>query len=547
MLQSLHIKDFILIERLDLDFDEGFCVITGDTGAGKSILLDTILFCFGRKISGSPVRHEADSCSVTTIFPASNLAKEYLEEVDIDIDEQIIIKRTQNKQGRSKFFVNDQIVTASLLQKLFDYLLELHGQHNHTLLIDTSTHIEILDEYGKLSLLRSEVSSCYKNWQDLERELNEFAKERANIEQEIEYLRHICLELAEARIEIGEEEKLSDIKKHLQNRDKEISLIESVLTEIESSSTQKIIAKSQAAISKLDGLAQLEQVNADLELAYDKIEDVKSVLNEILRGFDASNYSPEEVDDRLYAIRTLARKHSCKPDELINFLSKSEEQLVQLESKLSDSSNLQEQAILYKKLYFDKTKLLRAKRLEVAKELEIKTTEELSALEMQKAIFKVEVDSPENYVTSKGVDRVRFVASTNPGMLPAPIDKIASGGELSRFMLALRVALFDNAPKQTIIFDEIDVGISGFVADAMGERLKLLSKAVQIIVITHQPQIAGKANQHILVEKTQHDLHTSVQVRSLAIDEKALELARMISGKKITKTGIQAAKELIVG
>ena len=546
MLQSLHIKDFILIEKLELDFSEGFCVITGDTGAGKSILLDSIIFCLGGKISGSPVRPGSDSCIVTLVFSAHDAVRQYLAKLNIDADDEIIIRRTQNQSGRKKFLINDQIVTATVMQTLFDYLLELHGQHNHTLLINPSTHVEILDEYGKLTDLRDEVSTCYQNWQKLESKINEFSEERDNIEKEIDYLTHVCTELRQAQISVGEEQELADTKKRLQNRDKEINLIQSVLSEIESSSIEQIIARSQRAISNLAGSENLEKVNSDLELAYDKIEDAKSMLNQVLQEFHSSHYSPEEIEDRLYEIRTLARKHSCSSDELIDFLEKSEEQLEQFRSKIGNSANLQEQTELCKKQYFDKAKILSDKRASTAKYLEKKTMQELSALEMQKAIFKIEIDTSENYFTAKGMDRVRFIASTNPGMNLLPIDKIASGGELSRFMLSLRVALFDNAPKQTVIFDEIDVGISGLVADSIGQRLKLLSNAVQIIVITHQPQVAGKADQHILVEKTQHNLHTSVKASNLSVEGKSLELARMISGQKITKTGIEAAKELIV-
>lgn len=546
MLQSLHISNFILIKKLDLDFNKGFCVITGNTGAGKSILLDSILFCLGGKISGNLVNPDAESCSVTTVFTVNNIVASYLEEIGIEIDSEIIVKRIQNQSGRKKFLINDQIVTIRVIQKLFDYLLEIHGQHNHTLLINSNTHIEVLDEYGQVSSLKNELSNSYKTWQELLKKTKELVQEKANIEQEIDCLTHICVELKEAQIEIGEEQKLIDIKRIIQNRDKEINSINSILTEIESSSIEKIIARSQRALSVFrNSDNKLNKVNDDLEVAYDKIEDAKSTLSQILQDFNYNDQSLEEIEDRLYEIRNLARKHSCRPDELANFLQKSEERLSFLEEKLNNSSNLQNQADASEKHYYFLAKKLSDKRISVAKKLEYKTTQELNKLEMKKASFIIEIDSSEKYATSKGIDHVRFIASTNPGMMPSPVDKIASGGELSRFMLALRVALFDKTPKQSIIFDEIDVGISGSVADAIGERLKLLSKATQIIVITHQPQVAGKADQHILVEKTQHDSHTNVYIRSLDNNSKPVELARMISGKQITETAIEAAKELI--
>jgi DNA repair protein RecN (Recombination protein N) len=546
MLQSLHIKDFILIEKLELDFREGFCVITGDTGAGKSILLDSILFCFAGKFSGNPVRPGAESCIVTLVFSVCNKVERYLAELAIDFDDEIVLKRTQDQAGRKKFIINDQVVTAKAMQGLFDYLLELHGQHNHTLLINPAAHLEILDEYSKCLDLRAEVGICYQTWQNVERQIKEFAQGKKNIENEIEYLSHVCAELQKAQITVGEEQELAALKKKLQNRDKEISLVESILVEIESSSIEQIIARSQRAISNLDNVDGLEQINSDLEIVYDKIEDTKSALSQILKELHNDYNSPEEIEDRLYEIRTLARKHSCQPDDLIEFLKKAEDKLEKYQAQFGDSSNLQQQSDICRTKYFEQAKILSAQRIKAAHDLEKKTMQELAALEMQKAIFKVEIDTSENYSAFKGIDRIRFVASTNPGMTLAPIDKIASGGELSRFMLSLRVALFDNAPKQVIIFDEIDVGISGSVADSMGQRLKTLSKAVQIIVITHQPQVAGKADQHVLVKKTQYNMHTSVCANILANEDKSLELARMISGQKITKTGIEAAKELIV-
>lgn len=546
MLQSLHIKDFILIEKLELDFSEGFTVITGDTGAGKSILLTSILFCLGEKSPGNPIRPGAETCSVSCVFSVNEQINQFLKSHDIDTDEQIIIvKRTQNSQSRKKFYINDQIISTKLLPQLFDLLVEMHGQHNHTLLLDTNAHMKILDEYGKLNELKDQVSEKYREWQSLEKKISEFAKNKSSIEEEKEYLKYICDELEQAQVKIGEEQELADIKRKLQNKDKEIKLLDNIISEIEESSFSRIIAKSQKALSEIENNELLEQVNANLELAYDKIEDAKRLLNSVIRNYDSSEYSLEEIDDRLYEIRGLARKHNVSVDELPEFLNKSKEKLHQYELTISDSSELETKATKCKSDYFIHAKLLSEKRNKASLNIEKKTMSELTFLEMKKAVFKVELETKEQFATANGIDRIRFTASTNPGMSLSPIDKIASGGELSRFMLAFRVALFDSAPKNTIIFDEIDVGISGSVADSIGQRLNLLSKAVQIIVITHQPQVAGKADSHILVEKIQGDDHTKVNARVLQEEGKSLELARMISGKKITKAGIDAAKELI--
>ena len=545
MLRSIHIRNFILIEKLELDFGEHFSAITGNTGSGKSILLNAILFCFGNKIYGDPVRPNSDSCAVTLIISDFNIeVKELLEKSEIEIDDQIILKRVHYLSGRKKFLINDQIVTIKLVQKLFNHLIEFHGQHNHTLLTDHLTHIHILDQYGNYSPLKDEVIDAYQHWQKLEYELKEIKSAKDDIENEIDYLNHICMELAELDIKIGEERELSDIKRMLQNRDKEINLIKSVLSEIESSSIEKIIARSQNAISNLDNQS-LDKVNSDLELAYDKIEDSKFTLSKVLGEISSENYSIEEIDDRLYKIRSLARKHSCVPDELIDFHAKSEAQIKGLKEKIKHSAELQNRSSEYQKLYFDKAKLLSDERIKIARSLEQKVTKELSALEMKNAIFKIEIKSVDNYATKNGIDNVRFIASTNPGMDLSPIDKIASGGELSRFMLALRVSLFNKMQKQTIIFDEIDVGLGGSVADSIGQRLDMLGQALQTIAITHQPQVARWAKHHVLIKKEQHQSYTKINAKILCDEEKHLELARMISGKNITKTGISAAKELM--
>jgi len=545
MLQSLHIKDFILIEKLELDFNEGFCAITGETGAGKSILLDSILFCLGGRFPGNPVRPSAESCCVTLVFTASEILDNYLREIGIDSTEVLIIKCSQNTLGRKKFFINDQIVTVKLVQNLFDYLLELHGQHNHTMLLNVASHQFILDEFGKLGDLKTEVAISYSNWQETQKKIKEIATRKGQIDKDIDYLKHVCAELELAGVKKGEERELADIKRKLQSCEKEKELIQSVLTEIQESSIERIIGKAQRSITNSVNNELLEKVSSNLELAYDKIEDAKTTLQQILRDIDQEEFSIEEIEERLYEIRTLARKHSTDADNLVDFLEKSQAELLNLENNVQVNSQIERQLEVHKAKYFTMAQNLSTQRKKIVTDLEKKVMQELSTLDMKKAIFVVEIVSDPNFASSNGMDKVRFVASTNPGMDLSPIDKIASGGELSRFMLALRVALFDKAPKQTVIFDEIDVGISGSVADSMGLRLKLLSSAVQIIVITHQPQIAGKADQHILVEKTQHNLHTVVEIKTLEDEARSYELARMISGKEITETGLKAAKELI--
>lgn len=545
MLQGLYVKDFILIEELELDFSEGLSVITGNTGAGKSILLDAVLFCLGQSFSGNPIRPGTDSCSVSCIFTANSAINLFLDEHDIETDEQLIIKRTQNNKSRKKIFINGQIVATKIVQTLFDFLIEMHGQHNHTLLLNKNAHLKILDEYGQCTALKTQVSEYYDKWQELVRKKAEIERNRLSIQEEKEYLEHICKELSSAEITAEEEQELAEIKRNLQNKDKEQKLLKDVLFEIENSAFSQIIARSQNAISRANGDEFLEQANTELELAYDKIENAKSLLNQSLSKYENSEYSLEEIDDRLYYIRDLARKNSVQPSELPEFLLKSERRLAELDSIIDEGSNIDKSLDLAKQEYLQHAQQLSKLRLTAADDIKHKTMAELMKLEMPKAIFEVKIDSGENFASANGIDKVSFIAATNPGMGLSPIDEIASGGELSRFMLAFRLVLQNSAPKNTIIFDEIDVGISGSVAESIGKRLSALGKSVQTIVITHQPQVAGKADSHILVEKIQEEDRTYVKVSKLGGDDRSLELARMISGSQITQTGINAAKELI--
>ncbi len=548
MLQSLHIQNFILIERLDLDFSNGFNALTGETGSGKSILLDSILFALGQKFNGSPIKPGAKNCSVTLIFATNDELNVKLEELDIDIQtetSELIIKRVYNAQGRNKYFLNDEIVTAKLLQKIFNYLLELHGQHSHTMLTDKASHMAILDNFSHLTKQKHQIAILRKEWLKYEKEWSEFNAKKQKLDEEVEYLEHVCAELEELNIAEGEEQELLDIKKKIQNYNNEYDLIKNIIRQIEDSKIEQVIGSAQKMINTSSLEADLSACNQNLEESYDKLESAKDHLQQILKSMELPEHSIDDVEDRLYEIRTLARKHNCTSEQLGSFLDKSKVKLEFLKNTVSSSLEIEQKIQDQKNRYLKEAKLLHDKRKIAAKKLSKIVMQELGYLDMKKAIFQINIEYDENQPTNFGCDTTSFVASTNPGMKLLPIDKIASGGELSRFMLALRVALFDSAPKQTIIFDEVDVGISGAVADSIGQRLKELSKAVQIIVITHQPQVAGKADQHILVAKKQNKDNTKVNIDIIEGEDKHIELARMISGKKITKLGIEAAKELI--
>lgn len=582
MLQSLSVKNFILIDELEIEFEKGLCVITGETGAGKSILLDAILFSLGNKFSDNVIKHGSDYCSVATTFTLNDDLKKLLEQFNIEYDQELLIKRIQKPNNRKKFLINDQVVTISTLQQVADYLFELHGQNSHTSLLSPSFHINILDDYGGLVNLRSELSKHFDILQTTTKEINKVTRDKDAIEQEIDYLTFVTKELEALDYQTGEEEKLVTIRHSLQNRDKEIQVIQDILSYLEVPEINKSINNAQRLINRnLQQNEEFASISLNLDDCYNSLEEARIKLQNIINNIDRNEFNLDEVEERLFKIRDIARKYNISCDKIPEFFDNSNQQLNALKNKINNVKILDINKLAEHKKYFELAEALSCKRSISAKNLELAVQKELEQLKMEKAIFKVEIapkNNPSNQTNNKnfaelniseefleetkqntegrtsqmllckmsdGIDNIRFVASTNPGMQLAPIDKIASGGELSRFMLALKTCLFDKSLKDIIIFDEIDTGIGGIVADKVGEKLKKLSSIAQVIVITHQPQVAGKADQHIIVNKLQLDETTKITVKSLNLQERQAELARMISGKSITDASLKAAKELL--
>lgn len=545
MFHSLSVRNFILIDELEIEFTNGLCVITGETGAGKSILLDAILFCLGYKTSSAGIiKHGKDYAAVNIVFSLNDEIKNFLTQNFIELEESLLIKCVQKAEGRKNFFINNQVVNKAIMQQLATYLFELHGQNNNISLLEINTQRDILDNFGDLLELRMQLAKCYQAWQNIRNEIAEIALKQNSIEQEIDYLNFVTEELIKLNVQTGEEEQLTNIRKDLQNKDKDLQLIKDILEQVNNPEINSSISKAEKLLAKQSQNEEFVNISTNLEEAYNNLEEARQNLSNLLENFNKLDYNLEEIEERLFAIKAISRKYNVSADALKTFLEESLNQLNSLKGKIANQAELQVQEAKLSIEYYKFGKDLSGKRLVAAKRLEEVLHHELKQLKMEKATFHVNI-AERKEAAAYGIDDIVFKASTNPGMSPEAINKIASGGELSRFMLALKTSLFNKMVKPAIIFDEIDVGIGGEVADKVGERLKKLSSATQVIVITHQPQVAGKADLHIKIEKTQLEKETKVTVKALNLAERQQELARMISGKAITEASLKAAKELL--
>lgn len=546
MLKNLSARNFILIDVLDLDFSSGFHVITGETGSGKSIILDAILFCLGEKFDVDVIRTGCESCIVSIEADISPELHLILQDNAIECDDVIIIKRQQFCNGRKKFLINDQVVTQKLIEQVASHIVEIHGQNTHSTLTDTTSHLELIDSYGSCMDLRNNISSMYRTWQEYERQLKAIHRERNIIDREIDYLQFVVNELQEMNIQTDEEEILSEKRSILQRQERGTKTIQDVLYTIVSPDISAQILMAQKIIYKQIKDDSFKDILTNLDQALSYVEDVRNALERKLHNIESGNI--EDIEERLFAIRAIARKHNVPPAELPHYLAQTQQKLAELVAKVDAESNLEQQIHEIKAQYYVLALELSGVRKLAAQALEARVASELEPLKMGGAVLKAEFQMKDlDHAQSSGLDDVRFVASTNLGTPFGPINKIASGGELSRFMLAFKVALFDKFTKPTIIFDEIDTGIGGVVADAVGERLRILGRAAQVISITHQPQVAGKADYHILASKKQIDGATFSSTKILSQEESVEEIARMISGQKVTEMSRNAAKELMIG
>lgn len=555
MLSALSIRDIVLIDRLDLALARGLCALTGETGAGKSILLDALGLAIGARADAGLVGQGAEQGSVTAVFDlaADHPARAILRDNDLDAEGDIILRRVQAKDGRTRAFINDQPVSVGLLRQVGDELVEIHGQHDERGLLDVSGHRAVLDAFGGLEAKAAELRKLWTAAAEARLAFVEHEASLAKARAEQDYLRHVVGELDELAPEPGEETSLAEERTLMMHSEKiaaDLGEAQDALSGdggLEARLNQALRRLSRAAdqaAGRLDaGIAALERTLVEAADARDEIERAMRALE-----FDPARL--ERVETRLFALRAAGRKHNVAVDNLAALADRLREQLTEIEGGEAKLSMLSWEADAARATYMKAAEVLSAARQKIASKLDQEVARELKPLKLDKATFRTQVDvlKPED-AGPDGLDRVSFLISTNPGAPLGPLIKIASGGELSRFVLALKVALASRGSAPTLIFDEVDAGVGGAVAEAVGLRLVELSKAAQILVVTHSPQVAARAQHHLRISKggeaKSKTAKVATRVDVLDRQDRREEIARMLAGSTVTDEARAAADRLI--
>ena len=551
MLISLAIRDIILIERLELEFERGLCALTGETGAGKSILLDALGLALGGRAERTLVRPDAAQGSVSAAFavPASPELAAMLDGHGIVLEDTLLLRRVVGADGRSRAFVNDQPVGTGLLRELAALLVEVHGQHEQQALLDAGVQRRLLDAYGRLDDTLAGVRGAYAAWREAERERAALEAEVARAAADEAYWRHALKELDQLAPAAGEESALADARARLMNREKLLQAIGEAIRLLRGpGGADERLGSAHRTVERALPLAgsMLDDPAAGLERARVELEDAAAALERAGQQLEMDVGRAEQIEERLFALRAAARKHQVAVDDLPRLRDEVAARLAGVDAGAERLMALTEAAGAARAAFARRAAELSAGRAAAAARLAEAVIAELAPLKLDKARLAVRLLSlPEAEWSGEGAERVSFEIATNPGQEPAPLAKIASGGELARVMLALKVVLAQVGSTPCLVFDEVDTGIGGATADAVGERLARLGTAAQVLVVTHAPQVAARADHHWRVEKTVRAGRAMVLVTRLSDDERREEIARMLAGARITEAARRAADSLI--
>ncbi|WP_299924032.1 DNA repair protein RecN [uncultured Pelagimonas sp.] len=550
MLRALEIRDMLIIDRLDLAFQPGLNVLTGETGAGKSILLDSLGFVLGWRGRAELVRSGAKQGEVTAVFDLneSHAAHLVLEEAGLPGGDELILRRVNTADGRKTGWVNDRRVSGDVLRQLSATLVELHGQHDDRGLLDPKGHLAILDSYADNEKQRDKVRQTWAQVGKAKRALTKAQEALDEVRAEEEFLRHAVDELTKLGPEPGEEAQLDQSRRKMQQAEKIRDEIAQASSALGYDGAEGAMANAlrwlEGASDKADG--RLDAPLNALTRAMAELDEASRGVADCLDGLEFSPVDLEDTEERLFALRGLARKHQVQPDELASLATELTGRLNALDAGEAQIGDLKAALAQAEAAYDVAAQKLSDNRRKAAKRLDVAVASELAPLKMERAVFVTEIS--EMTAGGEGRDAVCFSVATNPGSPAGALNKIASGGELSRFLLALKVCLSEERNDGvTMIFDEIDRGVGGATADAVGRRLKALSEGGQVLVVTHSPQVAALGGHHWRVAKHVTAGVTTSDVSPLDEAEREAEIARMLSGDTVTEEARAAARALLAG
>src|SRR5215470_6688856 len=554
MLARLSIRDIVLIERLDIEFSRGLAVLTGETGAGKSILLDAFALALGGRGDATLVRHGAEQGQVTASFdvPKDHPASKILADNGLEDTGEMILRRVQLADGRTRAFINDQSISVQTLKAVGAALVEIHGQHDERALVDATTHRRLLDAFAGHE---QDVAAVEALWEARRSAATELEAHRASVERaarEADYLRHASAELKTLAPQDGEETQLASRRTVMMQGEK----IATDLREAQEAigGPHSPVPALSAAVRRLERRAAnspslVEPAVRAIDIAINALEEADQHLNAALRAADFDPAELERIEERLFALRGASRKYSVPVDKLAALAEQMAGDVALIDAGAEQLKKLEAAALEADKRYAAAAAKLSASRAKAAGKLDKAVNAELPPLKLERASFTTQLEADEASPGPEGIDRIEFWVQTNPGTRPGPLMKVASGGELSRFLLALKVVLADRGSAPTLVFDEIDTGVGGAVADAIGTRLARLAAKVQVMAVTHAPQVAARASQHLLISKDALDKgkRVATRVNALAADHRREEIARMLAGAEITAEARAAAERLLRG
>ena len=551
MLTRLQICNVVLIEKLDLDFSEGLTIFSGETGAGKSILLDSLGLVLGAKAETGLIKAGADKLSVVAEFELKDKKSHFYRicnDNEIEADGCIIIKRTLTHDGKSKIFLNDQPVTLRLLKELGSHLVEIHGQFDNQGLLNSATHIDVLDSFGGYDKDMAALSKAFGRYKDVQKKLKQAIDSHEKTLRDEEILTHYKNELEAMNVRAGEEKELTVRRAEMMHAEKLLENLNAAYQALHGEGIAAQVRHAMSAIAKANVLTEnkFENIASALDSVLVELDEAVCEIEKASEDICLSKNEIDALEERLFALKDLARKHGCGIDDLPHILEEISTKLKFIEKNNDDIIVLKKELLEAEDDYKTKALQVRENRRKTAEILSTKVQKELEFLKMGKAEFRVCLEqADEQSWSEKGMDLVCFEVKTNAGQPFGPLSKIASGGELARFMLALKVNLALSSGLETLIFDEIDSGIGGATAEAVGNRLKKLSADVQVMAVTHAPQVAAFSDTHFKVSKQTTGNVTTTNVVCLSETEKKEEIARMLSGEIISDEARAAANKLM--